>query len=269
LRVPRFAGRIRRAARVSTLALGLAIAACLIAPQAAGAQPAAPVTGSPALQIIGAARPPYVIESDGIGSGPAVELLQILARSIGTDPAVRIVPFQRALLALEQGGMLYPALLRTPQRESRFIWIGEVYADRAVFFTRSGTRRVDSLAAARDLPRVSVMRGSELQGMLQSFGLENFDATNNEIDNARLLQAGRIDGWFALRAVGRATWAQLQFDPAELQASEAFATLPFWIAGSADLPAQTVAALRAAYRAARVDGRYRRIIAPLLALENP
>jgi polar amino acid transport system substrate-binding protein len=269
LRVQRFAGRIRRAARVSAQALGLTIAGCLIALQTAGAQPAPPAGGTTALQIIGAARPPYVIESDGIGSGPAVELLQILARSVGADPAVRIVPFQRALLALEQGGMLYPALLRTPQRESRFIWIGEVYADRAVFFTRSGTRRVDSLAAARDLPRVSVMRGSELQGMLQSFGLERFDATNNEIDNARLLQAGRIDGWFALRAVGRATWAQLQFDPAELQASEAFATLPFWIAGSADLSAQTVAALRSAYRAARADGRYRRIIAPLLALENP
>lgn len=218
--------------------------------------------------MIGAARPPYMIETDGLGTGPAIELLQILARSIGIDQPVRIQPFQRALLALEQGNTLHPALLRTPQRENRFIWIGEVYADRAVFFTRRGRAPVGSLAAARELGRVSVMRGSELQGMLQSFGLEDFETTNSEIDNARLLQAGRIDGWFALRAVGRATWAQLQFDPAELRASEAFATVPFWIAGSADLSEHTVAALRATYRAARADGRYRRIIAPLLALET-
>ena len=232
------------------------------------AQPAAPVAPPQQLQMIGAHRPPYMIDSSGFGTGPAVELLQILARRVGADQAVRILPFQRALLALEQGNALYPALLRTPQRETRFIWIGEVYADRAVFFTRKDKRPVNSLAAARELPRVSVMRGSELQGMLQSFGLDSFDTTNNELDNARLLHAGRIDGWFALRAVGRATWAQLQFDPAELHASEAFATLPFWIAGSADLPEGTVTALRAAYRAARADGRYRRIIAPLLALED-
>lgn len=230
----------------------------------AGAQPATPPP-----QVIAAARPPYVIDSNGYATGPAIELLQILARSVGADQTVRIMPFQRALLALEQGGMLYPALLRTPQRENRFIWIGEVYVDRAVFFTRRARQPVASLAAARELPRVSVMRGSELQGMLQSFGLENFETTNSEIDNARLLQAGRIDGWFALQAVGRATWAQLKFAPAELQAGEAFATVPFWIAGSADLPEQTVATLRGAYRALRADGRYSRIIAPLLVLDKP
>jgi polar amino acid transport system substrate-binding protein len=263
IRLPRPASRIRWVGLCVALAMALPAFAALAQPAA----PSAPTLQQ--LQVIGAHRPPYMIESDGIGTGPAIDLLQILTRSIGINQAVRIVPFQRALLALEQGNTLYPALLRTPQRETRFIWIGEVYADRAVFFTRRGGTPVGSLTDARELPRVSVMRGSELQGMLQSFGLENFETTNSEIDNARLLQAGRIDGWFALRAVGRATWAQLQFDPAELQASEAFATLSFWIAASSDLPPQTVASLRAAYRATRADGRYRRIIAPLLALERP
>jgi polar amino acid transport system substrate-binding protein len=264
IRMPRPASRARWMGQCVVLALAMMLPAC-----AALAQPMPPAVPPQQLQVIGAHRPPYMIEKDGFGTGPAVELLQILARHVGADQAVRIVPFQRALLALEQGSTLYPALLRTPQRESRFNWIGEVYADRAVFFTRRDGGLVGSLAAARELPRVSVMRGSELQGMLQSFGLENYETANSEIDNARLLQAGRIDGWFALRAVGRATWAQLKFDPAELKASEAFATLPFWIAASSDLPEQTVDSLRAAYRAARADGRYRRIIAPLLALERP
>lgn len=257
--IPRLASR---AGQCVALAMAMMLPAFAVL-----AQPAAP-TPPQQLQVIGAHRPPYMIESNGNGTGPAIELLQILARSVGADQRVRILPFQRALLALEQGNTLYPALLRTPQRENRFIWIGEVYADRAVFFTRRDRTPVGSLAAARELPRVSVMRGSELQGMLQSFGLEKFETTNSEIDNARLLQAGRIDGWFALRAVGRATWAQLEFDPAELQASESFATLPFWIAASSDLSEQTVASLRATYRAVRADGRYRRIIAPLLALER-
>jgi polar amino acid transport system substrate-binding protein len=218
---------------------------------------------SAAIQIIAAARPPYVVEQDGLGAGPAVELVQQLARATGIDPAVRVVPFQRAVMALDQGGSLYPALLRTPPRENRYTWIGEVYADRAVFFTRTSSPVISSLDAASRLPRISVMRGSELQVMLQSFGLENFETTNSEADNARLLRAGRIDGWFALRAIGRATWAELDFRPAELRAGESFAVVPFWIAGSPDLPQPLVARLRAAYQAMRADGRYRRIIAPL------
>jgi polar amino acid transport system substrate-binding protein len=236
----------------------------------ATAQPASRNTPTSDLQLIAAIRPPYVVEQDGAVHGPAIDLLRALAREARIiDQTVRVMPFQRALLALEQGNTLYPALLRTPQREARFHWIGEVYVDRAVFFTRRDTKPVGNLAAARALPSISVMRGSELQGMLQSFGLENFETATSEIDNARLLQAGRIEGWFALRAIGRATWLELKFNPGDLQAGEPFATLPFWITGSADLPPETVARLRAAYRAMQADGRYRRIIAPLLALERP
>src|SRR3546814_14773497 len=59
-------------------------------------------------------------------------------------------------------------------------------------------------------------------------------------DNARLLQAGRIDGWFTLRTVGRATWQLLGFAAQDLRAGEPFAQMSFWIAASHDLPAATV-----------------------------
>lgn len=240
---------------IVTASLWLAV--CFWLPAAAQAQP----------QIIGTARPPYISDANGRGIGPAADLVRLLAEAAGMDPTVRILPFQRAVLALDQGGVLYPALLRTPQREAKYLWIGEVFTDRAVFMTRRGSPVVNSLEAARQLGRINVMRGSELQTMLQSFGVTDIEASNNENDIARLLRAGRIDGWFAPRAVARATWVGLDFDPAELQAGEVFATLPFWIAASADLPGETVAKLRSAYRALRSDGRYDRIIAPLLKLE--
>ncbi len=119
IRMPPFTSHVRWLALCVVLALTM-----MLAVSAAPAQPAAPAIPPQQLQIVGAHRPPYMIESNGFGTGPAIELLQILARGIGADPAVRIVPFQRALLALEQGNTLYPALLRTPQREKRFIWIG-------------------------------------------------------------------------------------------------------------------------------------------------
>ncbi|WP_300295373.1 ABC transporter substrate-binding protein [Ferrovibrio sp.] len=231
--------------------------------------PAGQAAAQAGLQIVAPARPPYIVDQDGIATGPAVELTQQLARSIRIDSTVRILPFQRAVMALDKGDTLYPALLRTPQREKRYVWIGEVYVDRAVFFTRNDRNTINSIDTARALPVISVMRGSELQSILQSLGLEQLEANATEIDNARLLQAGRIDGWFALEAVGRATWRGLDFNPVELRSGEPFALLSFWIAGSANLPADTVVKLRAAYRAMRADGRYQRIIAPLAALSAP
>src|SRR3546814_1322887 len=77
--------------------------------------------------------------------------------------------------------------------------------------------------------------------------------------------AGRIDGWFTLRTVGRATWQLLGFAARDLQAGEPFAQMSFWIAASHDLPAATVIRLRAAYDRLRKSGEYNRIIAPLRA----
>lgn len=220
------------------------------------------------VQIVATARPPYMVDLDGRASGPAIELAGLVAQAAGIDPTVRLMPFQRALLALEQGETLYPALLRTPQREANFQWIGEIFTDRAVFFTRRGSPVVNQIDTLKLLPRLNVLRGSELQGLLLSFGINNLEASNSEADNARLLQAGRIDAWFALRAVGRATWAELGFAPQELQAGDTIATMPFWLVASNSMSPATVMRLRAAYQKLRHDGQYNRIVEPLRKLDG-
>lgn len=246
---------------------GQAIAAgMLLAFLAAGAPPAMAGQG---LQIVGPARPPYIVDDDGEARGPAVDLVRELAAATGTDPGMRLMPFQRAIMALDLGDTLYPALLRTPDREKKYAWIGEVYADHAVFFTRSTLPAVRTVEDARRLPGITVLRGSELQGMLAAFGLQNVEANASERDNARLLANDRIDAWFTLRLVGRATWNELAFNPADLRAGDSLAALSFWIVASANLPPATVAKLRSAYRAMRRDGRYGRIVAPLNALNAP
>lgn len=237
--------------------------ALLLSPLGAAGGAAPANADDTALQIVGPPRPPYIVDRNGTGIGPAAELMIPLARAIGIDPRVRILPFRRAVLALDQGGTLYPALLRTPARERKYNWIGEVFTDQAVFFTRAGMPAIGDLTAAERLERISVMRGSELQSTLHSYALGNVETNTSEADNARLLQAGRIDGWFTLKAVGYASWQELGFDPAALGVSRSFAAMSFWIAASADLPPQTVAKLREAYRRLRRDGRYRQIVAPL------
>lgn len=242
---------------------GILLATMLLAGTAA-AQPGPSING---LQIVGPSRPPYIVDNQGVGSGPAVELAAQILRAVGVaDPVARILPFQRAVIELDKGSTLYPSLLRTPQREARYHWIGEVFAEQAVFFTMLPRPTVDNVARARDLERITVMRGSELYWALQSYGLENVETNNSETDNARLLRAGRIDGWFTLKAVGFATWTELGYDRTELQAGPAFAMISFWLAASHDIDPAVIARMKDAYREMQTDGRYQRIIAPLTAL---
>lgn len=219
--------------------------------------------------VITPLRPPYVVDAGaGFADGPAVRLVQRLAEIVGIDPAVQVVPFERAVMTLDRGDTLYPALLRTPGREGKYQWIGEVHADAAVMFTRRDTQPAPTLAGAAHFSTITIMRGSELVTLLRTAGLANVRTANSEIDNARMLAAGRVDAWFAPAAVGRATWNALGYEPAGLRAGPAMAALSFWVAASQNLAPATVARLRDAYRELRASGEYDRIVAPLGAAEG-
>ena len=179
------------------------------------------------------------------------------------EPAVEVLPFERALLNLDRGDTLYPALLRTPTRESRYQWIGEVFTDHAVLFTRKGAPVVRSLAEARQFGAVSVMRGSELATLMKAAGLSNITVETSDNDNARMLAAGRVDAWFAPSSVGHAVWERQAFDPADLQASGPLARLSFWVAAAQNLDPAVVMRLRQAYADLRATGEYDQIVAGL------
>lgn len=233
-------------------------------------QAAVPVLADEPIRIVTPVRPPYVVDSgNGTADGPAVRLVQRLALEAGIDPAVSIVPFERALLTLDRGNTLYPALLRTADREARFQWIGEVFADDAVLFTRTGTETAGTLADAGRFRSITVMRGSELVTVLRTAGLANFRTADSEIDNARMLAAGRVDAWFATAAVGRATWDGLGLDKKLLVVSAPVEPLSFWVAVSRNVPPAVVDRLGKAFAALRASGEYDRIIAPLRATKQP
>jgi len=230
---------------------------------------AAEAAAQPHFQIVGPERPPYITEHNGVPGGPAVVLARRLAELAGQNPGVQILPFQRAVTQLDIGHTLYPALLRTPQREERYAWIGKVHTDRAVFFTRRGDDKVNTIDAARRLGLIGVLRGSELHPMLQAYGCDSIHTASTEAENARLLRAGRIDAWFALNAVGRATAAEIDVVPGSFHTGESFSQLAFWAVASRNLPPEMIAALRRAYEQLQSSGEYTRIVKPLLALEAP
>jgi len=254
-----------QAAFMGAFWIGLLVVA---APAPACAQPASSAPAAAAITITsititGPARPPYLVDRDGLGTGPAADLVRAIAAGTGIDPTIRIRPFRRALLALDQGSTLYPALLRSAEREGRYHWIGEVFRDNMVFFTLSGRPAITDFHSARHAGKIGILNGSTLQNTARKAGLTDMEEESSDANNARKLRAWRLDGWFALRSVGRATWAELGYDPRELQASESFGELPFWIAASANIPLPMIHRLQAEYQRLVKDGSLERAISPL------
>lgn len=154
-----------------------------------------PVRAEPRLNLV-TEDGPYTFMIDGRVGGPATELMhQLMARADITDYDVALYPWARAYaMALRQPDVLIFLMARTPQRETKFKWVGELQQQRYAFYklrARSDIRLTqlgDAKAWVIGLAREDV-RHQYLQG--QGFVRLLLSARTDE--SLRLLQRGRVD----------------------------------------------------------------------------
>lgn len=71
--------------------------------------------------------PPYNFTENGQPRGYATELVYKLATQVGIDVDVQVLPWSRAMLtAQERPNVLIFSMLRTPDREHNYHWIGAI-----------------------------------------------------------------------------------------------------------------------------------------------
>ncbi|MGL6041304.1 MAG: substrate-binding periplasmic protein, partial [Deefgea sp.] len=96
--------------------------------------------------------PPLNYEENGIAQGYSVELLQAIANEAGMKINIQVMPWARAYqTALVTPNALLFTLVRNPERENLFLWIGPI-AKRKVFLFKLSQRNditVAELSAAK------------------------------------------------------------------------------------------------------------------------
>ncbi|MYN21267.1 hypothetical protein GTP81_31525, partial [Rugamonas sp. FT107W] len=91
------------------------------------------------LRLLAADLPPYAVAQDGDNPGALVELVQEMARRMGTPVALEFYPWQRALaLTGVQPRTLAVPLTRTPEREAHYRWLVRLRRQDFVFVGRRG-----------------------------------------------------------------------------------------------------------------------------------
>ncbi|WP_174873435.1 substrate-binding periplasmic protein [Vogesella oryzae] len=148
------------------------------------------------LKLLTEDYPPFNMPLPGgqIG-GSATDIVRELLQRSGIRYSIELLPWLRAYnrAVMEPATCVY-ATTRTEQREPQFKWIGPVAETSWVLYARNDNPRVlNNLEDARNF-RLGGYSGDALAQYLIA---RNFDVdlANNDVQNVRKLQAGRIDYW--------------------------------------------------------------------------
>lgn len=139
----------------------------------------------------------FEVGADDSLSGKGMTLIQRMGGVSGITLNVQSLPIPRALAT----GAATPnhclvGMIRTPEREASFAWVGPVGGGSVVAYVRADDTR--PLKDASDLRgrQLVTQRDSAMASALRQQGLAPYEA-NNPLGALRMLQAGRADVWVA------------------------------------------------------------------------
>jgi len=155
-------------------------------------------------------------------------LLAAVERVNQSDPvtvsAFEFLPWKRAMLVAESGpNVMFFSLSRTPEREDRFLWLGEVSPYGQNFYQLASRPKIDveRIEDLRDLDvKIGVQDGSNLLTYLKQLGFEGSGTLVPITDfhqGIEMLFLGRIDMLPLTGFLAEASACKQGFDGSQLQ----------------------------------------------------
>ena len=149
------------------------------------------------LKIITCECPPLSYEVNAKASGPAVDIVRTIQKSINSNEKINIYPWAQGYKQLQSySNVMLFSTTRTAQREHLFKWVGPIIEKRFSFHAKKGAKiKIDNLEDAKKY-KVGVVRNSNNEQFLVSNGFKNLSVVAKESQNLQMLELGRIDLWY-------------------------------------------------------------------------
>lgn len=226
--------------------LGLALLLCLALPSDAAVS----------LTLVTENQPPLSFLAQDRVVGLSTSVVREMLRRAHLDGQFNLLPWPRAYaLAQQSANTCIYSIVRSPEREALFRWIGPIAVNQWVLYAAPGFKgHLSTLDDARPFRIGGTLRDAK-SDYLRAQGFTHLDLVTDEALNARKLLAGHIDLWIA--AAGRAQ---------TLISSDGFHSIrPLLVIGQSDqylacqpqTPDEVVNALSAALQTMRKDGSLR------------
>jgi polar amino acid transport system substrate-binding protein len=203
--------------------------------------------------------PPLVYEENGEVYGVAPEVVRAIQAELGDTNPLVVMPWLRAYELTKSGNRhALVAIVRIPEREKLFKWVGPVFSEGDYFFQKRGANlNIRTLDDARRAARIAVRRDGYTHQALQAEGFVNLDVGPSYESSYKKLVQGRVD----LVLMGERTYyymvKQAGLDPNDIERTDyEFARSSAWLAFSRDIPDETIARWQEALDKLKADGTY-------------
>jgi len=218
------------------------------------------------LRVVTEDYPPYsYLEGDRV-SGYSTAVVRAVLAEAGLEADIQLMPWARAYdLALHGDQVLIYSIARTPAREDKFKWVGQVApSEWSLYSLRGHELGLKTLDDARKYRIATVFQDVGEQFLIEH-GFEpqhHLQSSNKYEHNYEKLKLGRVDLWIANGFVAEYLVRRAGDDPANLHAELRLQELGgdgLYMAFSLDTPDALVERCRRALEAVRSDGRLQAI----------
>jgi len=151
--------------------------------------------------------PPFQYINDGKLIGISVDIVKAIQKEVNSHTKIKAYPWARAVkLTNAKANRALFSMLRTPDREKKYKWVGPLTSMKLVFFKKKGsTIKLESIEDAKKVARVGVTKGVANYEMLKKQGFQNLQVLSGGRDekNINKLVDGNIDLWPTLLMAGK------------------------------------------------------------------
>lgn len=220
---------------------------------------------NPKLKIVTEEWAPYNYSEAGVPKGFSVEIVQAIAQSLGTDIDIQLLPSMRAKASLEsnQRTMLI-TMLRTPERETQYKWIGPLGDSAIYFYKREGSPlAIATLEDAKKVSSICARQGGLAISRLRAAGFTNLDAGASDGKTVyKMLIFGRCDLAVSDSPLGVSHLLKQMNYPldAVVQTPVKLLTSSAYIACSKDIPDTEIARWQMALDKLKASGAFQTIL---------
>ncbi|MFA9219235.1 MAG: hypothetical protein ACEQSK_19310 [Sphingomonadaceae bacterium] len=191
------------------------------------------------------------------GNGLMCDVVEAIAARIYANISVDMVPHARLKEMMKQPQpetFYFPASAQDAARHQLQPVLQLLKDDYVVVTLHGSGSDASTLTAARQLPAIGVLRGSEGEKIARSLGFTNIRNKSTQEVCARMLRHGRLDGWIS-------TWHGARFVALEagighelLVRGAKVSAANLYVLASASMPAAELLQWRKAYAELRRDG---------------
>ncbi len=216
------------------------------------------------IRVVTEEFPPYDFTGErGEVEGMSTDVVREVLSELNLDVQIDVLPWARAFkLASTTPSTLLFSVVRTPERETAFHWVGVVCEVKSYLF-RLNSRSDIQAGRLADLRQYSigVVRDWAGQKYLEQQGFDQLQKVSESDANIRKLMSGRVDLIEDYEANLIYRMKKLGFDPSSVEKVYFNADIsgPLYAVFSKDTDEGLVQKFKDAFSAVHLDGRYQAI----------